>query len=308
VEVTYKEFIQNILDTRGRFACGEKYHERHHIVPKCMNGGNEEENLIDLFAKEHFIAHKLLAQENPYNYKLVYAYGCMAFVKRNDMERYELTPEEYEGARIVFSEASSIQAKKRFSNPENNPMYGKHHSEETKQKIRESESGKFDGTKNPFYGQHHTDESLIKMRGNRSSISGENNPMYGRPWWDDNTPQEKIDAWRTKKPSFKSGEENLFFGKTHSPETKAMLSTLAKERTGDKNPNYGKGNPVVQLTKDLKEIRRYTSSNAVQRETGYDSSGVRRCCEGNMNRTCEFLTSHGYIWMYADHYDKNYNI
>ena len=57
----YQEFIQNILNTRGRFNCGDEYHERHHIIPRCLGGGNEEENLIDLFAKEHFIAHKLLA-------------------------------------------------------------------------------------------------------------------------------------------------------------------------------------------------------------------------------------------------------
>ena len=81
--MTYNEFIQNILDTRGRFACGERYHERHHIVPRCMEGSNNKSNLIDLYAREHFIAHKLLAEENPNNYKLQYAYwnkrreGCL---------------------------------------------------------------------------------------------------------------------------------------------------------------------------------------------------------------------------------------
>ena len=46
-ENTYEEFIQNILKTRGRFECGDEYHERHHIVPKCMGGTDEEDNLID---------------------------------------------------------------------------------------------------------------------------------------------------------------------------------------------------------------------------------------------------------------------
>lgn len=61
-KLTYKEFIDNILETRGRFACGDEYHERHHIVPKCIGGGNEELNLIDLYAREHFIC---LCQEHP---------------------------------------------------------------------------------------------------------------------------------------------------------------------------------------------------------------------------------------------------
>ena len=80
--ITYEEFINNILETRGRFACGEEYHERHHIIPKCCGGSDDKNNLIDLFAREHFIAHKLLAEENPDNDKLVYAYTCMAFFKK----------------------------------------------------------------------------------------------------------------------------------------------------------------------------------------------------------------------------------
>lgn len=126
---TYDKFIRNILETRGRFACGEAYHERHHIVPKCLDGTNDKDNLIDLFAKEHFIAHKLLAQENPNNNSLIYAWSCMAFAKRDDIDRYELTPEEYEEAKIAMSNARK---------GENNQFYGKHHSEETRMKMRAS--------------------------------------------------------------------------------------------------------------------------------------------------------------------------
>ena len=74
--MTYIEFINDILKTRGRFNCGDEYCERHHILPKCMGGGNERDNLIDLYAREHFIAHKLLALENPDNIKLQLAYIC----------------------------------------------------------------------------------------------------------------------------------------------------------------------------------------------------------------------------------------
>lgn len=72
--MTYNEFINNILETRGRFACGEEYHERHHINPESCGGLTTEDNLIDLYAREHFIAHKLLAIEHPNNEKLVYAF------------------------------------------------------------------------------------------------------------------------------------------------------------------------------------------------------------------------------------------
>jgi hypothetical protein len=115
--MTYIEFINNILNIRGRFACGDEYHERHHIVPKCVGGSDDKENLIDLYAREHFIAHKLLALENPNDRKLQLAYICMSFVKNDNEHRYQLNEEEYEQARIACSIACS---------GENNPFYGNH--------------------------------------------------------------------------------------------------------------------------------------------------------------------------------------
>ena len=71
--ITYQDFIQNILNTRGRFGISKgEYKERHHIIPKCIGGTNDEDNLIDLYAREHFIAHKLLAIETN-NSKLICA-------------------------------------------------------------------------------------------------------------------------------------------------------------------------------------------------------------------------------------------
>lgn len=70
-KMTYNEFIQNIIDTRGRFGIPEgDYKERHHIIPKCIGGLDELENLIDLYAQEHYDAHKMLFEENPKSFKL----------------------------------------------------------------------------------------------------------------------------------------------------------------------------------------------------------------------------------------------
>lgn len=135
--MTYQEFINNIINTRGRFNCLNEYHERHHIIPKCMGGKDNEENLIDLYAKEHFIAHKLLAQENPNNTSLIQAYAIMAFTKNKDEKRYELTPEEYEEARKTYSRS----LKEKYKNKENHPCYGTHISEERKQLISKVNKG-----------------------------------------------------------------------------------------------------------------------------------------------------------------------
>ena len=105
--MTYQEFINNILQTRGRFIDSEEYHERHHIVPRCKNGSNDQDNLIDLFAKEHFIAHKLLAEENMDDDQLVHAYTLMAFIKDDNQQRYELTSDEYEEVRKIYAKKFS---------------------------------------------------------------------------------------------------------------------------------------------------------------------------------------------------------
>lgn len=156
--MTYNEFIEDILNSRGRFNCGDEYHERHHVVPKCMGGTNEENNLIDLYAREHFIAHKLLAEENPDNRKIVIALHCMATMYNDKHERYKIIPEEYEQIRIAHSK-SLIGS--------NNFWYGKHPTDETRNKMRESWD----------YDKHFTEEARRKMSENRK---GEKHPRSRR--------------------------------------------------------------------------------------------------------------------------------
>ena len=55
---------------------------------------------------------------------------------------------------------------------ENNPFYGKHHSEETKKRISESRKGKLAGTEHPMYGKQHTKDALQKMSQNRKGKGG----------------------------------------------------------------------------------------------------------------------------------------
>lgn len=60
-----------IARARGRVLSG--YVERHHVVPRCMGGGDERANLVDLTAEEHYVAHQLLVKMHPGNAKLVSA-------------------------------------------------------------------------------------------------------------------------------------------------------------------------------------------------------------------------------------------
>ena len=185
--MTYEEFIQDILNTRGRFACGEEYHEKHHIIPKCMGGTNEDENLIDLFAREHFEAHRLLALENPDNDSLVYAWHMMALAFNKNQERYIITSDEYEEAKIALSklrlgkplsneviEKISNTQKERLKDPENHPFYGKHHSENARKKISDAAKERYKNPENhPMYGKHLSEETKEKLSESHKNPSEE---------------------------------------------------------------------------------------------------------------------------------------
>lgn len=127
--MTYEQFINNLLDTRGRWI-DKKDKERHHILPKCLGGTNEDENLIDLEFGEHFTAHRLLAEENPDCLKLQHAFKLMSHVYRVDNVTEIATPEEY--------------AKAKLANKHNliKTNYGKEIREEVKHKISIANTGK----------------------------------------------------------------------------------------------------------------------------------------------------------------------
>ena len=107
--MSYKEFIDNILETRGRFACGDEYKERHHIIPKCIGGSNDEDNLIDLYAREHFEAHRLLALENPSERGLQFAWWNMSQCTDITKQRYQISSEEYEEIRVLYNKLSTYE-------------------------------------------------------------------------------------------------------------------------------------------------------------------------------------------------------
>ena len=54
--------IYNQLIERAQNRVLDGYCEKHHIIPKSMDGKDISNNLVNLTAREHFIAHYLLAK------------------------------------------------------------------------------------------------------------------------------------------------------------------------------------------------------------------------------------------------------
>ena len=79
------------------------YCERHHYVPRCLGGTNEAWNLVNLTAKEHFIAHHLLCKIVPDEGKHLNAFIVMR-AGRNENRRLYISAKRYELLKTKYGE------------------------------------------------------------------------------------------------------------------------------------------------------------------------------------------------------------
>ena len=139
--MNYLKHYCNLIRKAENRTAPKGYTEKHHTFPKSIFGKNNR--IVVLTAREHYIAHALLekiciqryGKNHIYTEKMIYAHFLM-----NEGKRY-YNSFLYENVRKKVSDLHS----KRFSG-KNNPRYGKigvyKHTEETKRKIRESNTGK----------------------------------------------------------------------------------------------------------------------------------------------------------------------
>lgn len=212
----YKIYQNLVAKGKDRFPAPEIYYEKHHIIPRCMGGTDEETNLVLLTPEEHYLAHQLLVRIYPDQEKLTYAAFMMTVGNKRNNKLYGWIK------------------RARFSKPM--PI-------ETRQKLREASKNQ---KRKP-----HTEETKIKMRGP--------NPSKGR-----------------------KGQENGFFGKTHSPETRKILS----EKCGIVH----KGKPKSEITKKrmaesfTTERRMLLSQQRSERNRNAPESHRQATRESNINR------------------------
>lgn len=164
-------------------------------------------------------------------------------------------------------------------------------SEETRAKIS--------GENHPMYGKHHTIETKKKMS---LSHSGKNNPNYGKLGKDSYNYGRKHTAETKLKISkahvgFKHsvetklkmcGENNSMYGKTVSKETKKKISLALK---GKNNPNYGKRG------KDNPNYGKKRSVEIIQKTSGKNSPVASAVIINNkyfytLNEAAEFVGIH----------------
>tara|TARA_R110000868_G_scaffold220032_2_gene471140 strand:+ start:506 stop:1207 length:702 start_codon:yes stop_codon:yes gene_type:complete len=170
--MNYEKIYQQLID-RAITRTLTGYKEGHHIVPKCMGGDNSKLNVVDLTAREHFIAHKLLCKIYPNNIKLQYALWMLSNCKTSN-RTYKISSREYDALRKLIAKQMSLKMKdvpKTEEHRRNNSQskIGKVKSDETRKKMSNSFKGRqFSAeTRNKLRiantGNIHSDETKRKI-------------------------------------------------------------------------------------------------------------------------------------------------
>jgi len=96
--------IYDRLIIRAKSRKLDSYTERHHVIPRCLGGSDDETNLVDLTAREHYVAHQLLVRIHPNNIGLIAACFLMC-----DNSNRRMTNRIYGWMRERFAERMKQQ-------------------------------------------------------------------------------------------------------------------------------------------------------------------------------------------------------
>ena len=203
------------------------YTERHHIIPKSLGGGNDDENIVRLLSKEHYRCHRLLVDihsTGDEHWKMLCAWNMMA-----NMHGVHVSEEEYGNLKRQYSESckgrkKSEETRRKMSIAQQNMP------QEVKDKISNTLKGHapYEGHDLPEY-RAKISESL-KMAYKTGKRKSWNKGKTG--CFTEETLEKIREAGRnrvfTEETRQKISQANL--GKHHSEETKKKLSLASKGR------------------------------------------------------------------------------
>ena len=84
--MNYNLIYENLI-TRATNRVLNCYTESHHIIPKCLGGTDDKENLVDLTPEEHYLAHQILVKIHPGDHRIALASSMMSV--GNDVRGYK---------------------------------------------------------------------------------------------------------------------------------------------------------------------------------------------------------------------------
>ena len=156
--MNYKQIYNQLISKRQQETPPKNcYTETHHILPRCLGGTNEQTNLVKLTAREHYIAHLLLAKI--YNTYGMYAAVIYMQTGRLKNRKFKFNSRLYQKIREEL--ANKMSQKMKGKTPW---IKGRHHSEESRKKISEAFKGRYIGrTPTWLVGKHLSEETKKKL-------------------------------------------------------------------------------------------------------------------------------------------------
>jgi hypothetical protein len=227
--MNHQRVYENIIE-KAKLQVRQKgngiYYENHHIIPRCLGGSNEKENLVLLTAKEHFVVHKLLTYIYKGNRKIACAYHKMAYSNNGDhikssrdyayaKELISLTPVSKETRKKISIAGKGRKFSEEHKRKISESNKGNILSYETKEKIRKKHIGK----KLSLETRAKLSESLVGRKASKKCKDALLKSVTGRK--------------KSKEELVKISRKGTF----HSDETKNKMS---KTRTGVKRKPYKK--------------------------------------------------------------------
>lgn len=258
--MNYQKIYSDLIERAQNRILTGVYAERHHIVPRCMGGSDDESNMATLTGREHFIAHHLLVKIHPHSGHLATA----AFLMGSRCK----TGIKYEKLRKAHALMMSA-----MNGGENHPLFGivgaDHHRArpvviiETGMEFETCTAAEIWLRAN---GRPNASNSRIS-----GACNGTRRTAYGLTWrYADDSEKKAID------PGYRSGKNNHLSGRRGANSPVARPVVLIE--TG-------------QRFSTLAEARAWLVSNGYPKAC---DGSVHRACTGKLK------SSYGYHWRFAE--------
>lgn len=302
--MNYQKIYNNIIQKYKDLNLSKKdnlYVETHHIIPRCIGGTNEKDNLVNLTAKAHFICHLLLPKIykndfNKYN-RLFQALFMMSVMKNSKQDRHIITSRQYEIIRLKYSEfrkntpQSQEANEKRRQKLLGRKVWDDGLTKETSQILKLIGEKVSKANKGRKFSKETLEKLKKAARKNAWKMSGKNNIWYGTkgPM---GGKKHTIET-RLKMSQKQSGKNNAFYGKHHTDESRKKNSDKVKAKW--KDPEYRAKLHKFSTTKVICIETGVIYANAAIAARMTKIKGISKCCKG------ELETVGGYHW-------KNYDI
>lgn len=242
IDSKYKNWYYNIISNARNRATSRAeankilgYSERHHVIPKCMGGQDNKENLVYLSSREHFLCHLLLVKfvEKDYVRKMKYALG--KFIQCSDLQNRLINSRQYDIVRKYISEARR----------------GHKHTPESIIKISEGHKGQIPWNKGlnlPSISDDHK-KALSSLYKGKSYEE-----RYG----------DRAEEIKLSISNSKFGKSSGMAGKVHKEETKEKMRKPKPEDFGQK---ISKARTGIKFSEEhLENLKKANIENGIKRK------------------------------------------